>query len=85
MNNETLKLRSVRVPHDSNDTCIGKRCDSSNVLWLPVSTFNTSVSNEGTYKGFAVYSMFAKLKIEQVPGMRELLEKLKDGVRLMKM
>ena len=83
LNNETLKLRSVRVPHDSNDTCIGKQCDSSKLLWLPLTTFNTTVEEESMRSKFAVYSMFAKFNIEQVPGMSGLLENLKEGVRLM--
>ena len=87
MNEESGRIRSIRVPRNSNDSCSGESCNLFEVMWLRSSTFNTSVplkiekvKNE-VRDMTELYSMFTRWKMEEIPGMTELLDKLAEGVK----
>ena len=83
-NQESGSSRSIRVPRNTTDNCAPRECTSFSLLWLPASTFNTSVSvtlsSEGTDSRVAKssYSMFARFTFNEIPGVQKVLERLKD-------
>ncbi len=81
LNERTKRVCAVGVPRNSNDSCTGTNCGTAKILWLPLTTFNTSVTDTHTDNRFAVYSMFAKLDHEDVPGMSRTLSNMAAGVK----
>ena len=78
----------VRVPKNINDNCVSSNCTKFTHLWLPTSTFNTSVSvtlNEHEkdirFSQFVpFFSMFARFTFDEIPGVKQVLEQLRQGV-----
>ena len=83
-NQESSSSRSIRVLRNATDNCASRKCTSFSLLWLPASTFNTSVSvtlrSEGRDSRVATssYSMFPRFTFNEIPGVQKVLQRLKD-------
>ena len=83
-NQESGSSRSIRVPRNTTDNCASRTCTSFSLLWLPASTFSTSVfvtlRSEGRDSRVATssYSIFARFTFNEIPGVQKVLHRLKD-------
>ncbi len=74
---DTPPLR-VHLQGKEPKRCRGNNCPTYQVLWLPTSTFGTSVP----HKNYTTehYSIFAKWKFHQIPGIDRLMVKFRASV-----
>ncbi len=68
----------VHLQHHGPNGCRGDGCAAHETMWLPASTFGTSVP----YKENATqhYSIFAKWNFDQIPGIEGMMVKLRKSV-----
>ncbi len=65
----------VHVQRNDSNGCQGSNCTAYETMWLPASTFGTSVLyKDGTTEH---YSIFAKWKFQQIPGIENMLARLR--------
>ena len=85
---QSNSLEYIRVPRSSKDDCASNNCTKFSQLWLPASTFNTSVSvtlneheKDVRFSRFVPsFSMFARFTFDEIPGVDRILEQLRQGV-----
>ena len=68
----------VHLQQNHSKGCRGNDCAAYEVMWLPASTFGTSVPHRKHTTEH--YSIFAKWNFQQIPGMDSLLMKLRESV-----
>ena len=72
-----MQAYSVHLQQNESSRCRGNNCATYKLMWLPSSTFGTSVPYEnGTTKH---YSIFAKWNFEQIPGIQGMLGKFHEN------
>ncbi len=70
-----ISLRAEEQQNKSNG-CRGENCPAYERVWLPASTFGTSAPN--TNSTTEDYSIFAKLKFQEIPGIHGLMDKFRS-------
>ncbi len=78
-NNTGIQPFPVHVQQNESNGCRGTDCTAYEMMWLPSSTFGTSVPyiDNGTTQH---YSIFAKLSFEQIPGIDNLMDEFRESV-----
>ena len=66
----------VQVQQNKSNRCRGEDCPVYEKMWLPASTFGTSVPY--TADTTKQYSIFAKWNFQQIPGVDGLMDKFRD-------
>ncbi len=67
----------VHLRRNESDGCRGNNCTTYEMMWLPASTFGTSVPYERHTTQH--YSIFAKWNFEKIPGIDSLMMKLRES------
>ena len=68
----------VRVQRNHSNGCQGKNCTAYEMMWLPASTFGTSVPYQKHTTQH--YSIFAKWNFQQIPGIDSMMVELDESV-----